>query len=113
MSEPIRVRPEDLEASGLAVDRHVVDVEAGHARADARIQTAQAGLVGMSAAAVEVKLAEWQATTQELTARLADHAEAFHASGVDFDATDIGEAQAIGAVGAQTAQADATADGAD
>jgi hypothetical protein len=110
MSEPIRVRPENLEASGLAVDRHVLDVETGHARADARIQTAQAGLVGLSAAAVEVKLAEWQATTQELTARLADHAEAFHASGVDFDATDIGNAQAIGAIGGQ---ADATADGAD
>lgn len=99
--EPIRVIPGELLTSGALVEGHAADVEAGHAMADARIQGAQPGLVGLSALAVEAKLAQWQATTQALTTRLADHAQAFQTGGVGFETTETRNAQSIAAVGAE------------
>jgi len=103
MAERIRVVPEDLLISGSQVESHAADVEAGHAASDARIQAAQAGMVGMSSAAVEAKLAQWQATTAALTARLRDHAEAFTTSGIDYRDADLLNAAAIADVGEQGA----------
>ncbi|HYR17522.1 MAG TPA: WXG100 family type VII secretion target [Mycobacterium sp.] len=104
MAERIRVVPEDLLISGAQVEGNAADVEAGHAESDARIQAAQAGMVGMSAAAVEAKLSQWQATTAALTARLTDHAEAFTTSGIDYRDTDLRNAAAIADVGEQGAE---------
>jgi hypothetical protein len=61
-------------------------------------------MVGMSAAAVEAKLSQWQATTAALTARLTDHAEAFTTSGIDYRDTDLRNAAAIADVGEQGAE---------
>jgi WXG100 family type VII secretion target len=104
MAERIRVVPEDLLISGSQVEGHAAEVEAGHAASDARIQAAQAGMVGMSSAAVEAKLAQWQATTAALTARLTDHAEAFTTSGIDYRDADLLNAAAIADVGEQGAE---------
>jgi uncharacterized protein YukE len=104
MAERIRVAPDDLLIAGVRVQGHAADVEAGHAAADARIQAAQEGMVGMSAAAMESKLTQWQATTAALTARLTDHADALTTSGIDYSDSDLHNAAAIADVGEQGAE---------
>jgi WXG100 family type VII secretion target len=104
MSEPIQVSPEDLLAAGAQVERHAADVQGGHAAADARIQSAQTGMVGMSAAAVEAKLAQWQLTTAALHQRLTDQAQAFTTSGAGYHDTDTDNATSIAKVGEEGAQ---------
>ena len=99
MSRLIRVTPPDLVTSAAQVHGHAAEVEAGHGLADARIQAAQAGLVGLSAVAVATKLAQWQATTQALCARLSDHAQALQVSGVGFQGTETRNAESVAGVG--------------
>ena len=99
MAEPIRVSPAELLTAGAQVEGQATEVEACHAAADARIQAAQPGLVGLSAIAVEAKLGQWQATTKLLCARLTDHAAAFHASAIGFHEREIHNRQSVADLG--------------
>jgi uncharacterized protein YukE len=105
LSDSIRVSPSELLTSGALVEGHAADVEAGHGMADARIQGAQVGLVGLSAVAVEAKLVQWHAATQALCARLTGHAQAFRASGIGFGDTETRNAESVAQIGVHGAQA--------
>jgi WXG100 family type VII secretion target len=104
MADRIRVVPEGLMIAGAKVKCHADDVEADHAASDARIESAQTGMVGTSAAAMETKLAQWQATTAALTERLTDHARALTAGGAEYSESDRQNAAAIADVGRQGTQ---------
>ncbi len=80
----LRVSPEDLVTSGLVVTGHGEDVATKHAAADGRIEAAQAGWRGLSAAAMSVRAQTWLGTTTALLTRMSDHAQALHASAQGF-----------------------------
>jgi uncharacterized protein YukE len=63
------------------------------------MEAAQAGWTGLSGAALMAKSAEWQTTTATLVTRLTDHAQAFTASGVEFQETDDLNAEQLRDVG--------------
>ena len=100
MSRLICVVAEDLHVSATVVNCHAQDVEALHASADAQIEAAQPGLMGLSAAAIAEKAATWQGVTQALCAQLADHSAAFRTSALDYQTTDDHNAGAVGQIGA-------------
>lgn len=81
MPEPLKVDPIDLHMSADHMGVHHADLRAAHTGADSNIEAAQAGWVGTSAAALKAKLAEWQATTEELCGSIADHERAFRTAG--------------------------------
>lgn len=74
------VNIEDLVASGVAVTGHGEDMAAKHCAADSRIDGAQGGWQGRSAAAMTTRMAAWSATTTTLLTRLSDHAQGLHTS---------------------------------
>lgn len=80
MPEPLRVDPVDLHVSANHMNVHHADLRAAHAEADNDIEAAQTGRVGASAAALQAKLAEWQATTGQLCGSIAEHEQAFRAA---------------------------------
>lgn len=80
MAEPLKFDPADLHVSADHMSVHHTDLRAAHTAADSDIEGSQAGWVGASAAALAAKLAEWQATTQQLCGSMADHEQAFRAA---------------------------------
>ena len=80
----LKVNIEDLAASGVAVTGHGEDVAAKHAAADGRVDAAQAGWQGASAAAMAALSSQWSTTTTALVTRLSDHAQGLHASAEGF-----------------------------
>ncbi len=106
----LRVNIEDVSASGVAVNAHGEDVAVKHAAAASRIDAAQAGWQGASAAAMALLSEQWLATTSALVTRLSDHAQALHASAQGFAEMEQRNsqqleqpAQAANAIAAQTA----------
>jgi WXG100 family type VII secretion target len=71
MADHLKVDPIDLHMSAAHMDVHHADLRAVHAAADGAIEGAQAGWVGASAAALQSKMAEWQATTTRLCGDIA------------------------------------------
>jgi WXG100 family type VII secretion target len=86
--EPLEVDPIDLHISAGHMSVHHADLRAAHAEADSDIEGAQAGWVGTSAAALQAKLAEWQATTEQLCGNIADHEQAFRAAAQKYTTVD-------------------------
>jgi uncharacterized protein YukE len=97
----IEVVPGDLQLSAKFIDCHAEDIETQHAAAHTEIESAQPGLVGMSAAAIAEKAAEWQTVTQALCAQLTDHSAAFRDSAIGYHTTDDHNAEKIGELGAE------------
>jgi WXG100 family type VII secretion target len=93
--EPLKVNPADLHLSADRMSVHHADLRAAHAAADSDIESAQSGWVGASAAALQAKLAEWQATTEQLCGSIADHERAFRAAGNRYQAVDGHSADSI------------------
>ncbi|WP_099021119.1 WXG100 family type VII secretion target [Mycolicibacterium palauense] len=105
----LRVNIEDLIASGVAVTGHGEDVAMRHADADGRVEVAQGGWRGASAAALAAKSAAWLQTTGTLLTRMSDHAQGLHTSAQCFCEMEEGgsraleiPAQAADAITAQT-----------
>ena len=73
--DDIRLNIEKLTTSGLAVTNHGEDVAAKHVTADGKIETAQGGWQGQSAAAMATRWAAWQETTGTLLTRMSGHAQ--------------------------------------
>ncbi|SRX94723.1 hypothetical protein MSP7336_02983 [Mycobacterium shimoidei] len=88
MPQPLKFDLADLHISANHMSVHHADLKAAHAEADTDIQNAQAGWVGASAAALQGKLAEWQATTEQLCGNIADHEQAFRAARNAYQRTD-------------------------
>lgn len=91
----LRVNIEQLAASGTAVNNHGEDVATKHAAAASRIDAAQAGWQGASAAAMALLSDQWVATTSALVTRLSDHAQGLHASAQGFTEMEQRNAQAL------------------
>ncbi|OYN76156.1 WXG100 family type VII secretion target [Mycolicibacterium sphagni] len=91
----LRVNIEHLAASGIAVTGHVENVAAKHAAAAGRIDAAQAGWQGASAAAMALLSEQWVATTSALVTRLSDHAQGLHASALGFTEMEHQNSQAL------------------
>jgi WXG100 family type VII secretion target len=106
MPKKIHVDPDQLLISATRVDGHATEVKDTHAASHARIQDAQPGLVGSSAAAIESKLTEWQGVTRALHTVITDHAHAFRTSAAGFANTESRNAQAVAEVGAKTPNRD-------
>lgn len=92
--ERLKVDPIDLHMSADQMSAHHADLRATHAAADSDIQGAQSGWVGVSAAALQAKLAEWQSTTEQLCGTIASHERAFRAARDRYRAVD-GESAAV------------------
>jgi len=73
MGNSLRVDPVDVHMSSGHMDVHHADLTAAHTAADGEIEGAQAGWVGASAAALQSKMTEWQATTTKLCGDIAAH----------------------------------------
>lgn len=80
----LKVNIEDLVASGMTVTGHGEDVAMKHCTADTRIETAQGGWQGRSAASMTTRLTAWSQTTTTLVTRLADHAQGLHTCAQSF-----------------------------
>jgi WXG100 family type VII secretion target len=77
MADHLKVDPVDLHISSDHMDMHHVELQAAHAAADGAIEGAQTGWVGASAAALQSKMAQWQATTTRLCGDIASHGAAY------------------------------------
>lgn len=88
MTEPLEVDPLDLHLSADHLGVHHAELRTAHTAADGDIEAAQAGWVGASAAALQAKLADWQATTEQLCGSIADHEQAFRAAKNQYQAVD-------------------------
>ena len=81
MADRLRAYPPDLWVSAEQVAMHNEDLRAAHARADANIEATTSGWAGSSAIAMQSKVAEWQAFTQQMCARLDEHHAHFRSTG--------------------------------
>lgn len=95
MPEPLKVDPIDLHISADQMSIHHAELRAAHAEADSDIEGAQAGWVGASAAALQAKLAKWQAATEQLCGSIAGHEQAFRAAAQQYETVDEDGAQKI------------------
>ncbi|WP_197380792.1 WXG100 family type VII secretion target [Mycolicibacterium mengxianglii] len=97
----LKVNVEDLVASGVTVTGHGEDVAMKHNAADTRIETAQGGWQGRSAASMTLRLAAWSTTTTALLTRLSDHAQGLHSCAQEFCAMEERHAEALEEPGRQ------------
>jgi WXG100 family type VII secretion target len=100
----VQVDPGDLYQSARFVDSHAQDIQSEHSFAQSQIQSAQPGLVGLSAAAIAEKAAEWQAVTQAFYTRLSGYSTAFQNSGLIYETTDHDNAIHLDQVGAEASR---------
>jgi uncharacterized protein YukE len=92
----------DLEAlagSASHVTGQAEDLAIAHLASDNRIEAAQSGWVGSSAAALSIKAAAWRETSRTLLTRVGGHAMALHSDGIAFAAMEREGADALRAVG--------------
>ena len=95
MADPVKVDPVDLRMSSDHLDMHHGELLAAHTAANGAMEEAQAGWVGTSAAALQTKLAEWQAVTAELCGDIAAHGEAFRTAAAGYESTDTNSAEKL------------------
>jgi len=81
MADHLRAYPPDLWVSADQVAMHNEELRTAHARADARIAATSSGWAGASAVAMRAKVAEWQAFTQQMCAKLDEHHAHFRSTG--------------------------------
>ncbi|MBB3606376.1 WXG100 family type VII secretion target [Mycolicibacterium sp. BK556] len=91
----LRVNIEHLAASGIAVTSHGEDVGTTHDAAAGRIDAAQAGWQGVSAAAMVLLSEQWVGTTSALVTRLSDHAQELRTGGQGFAAMEQRHSQEL------------------
>ncbi|MGB3485287.1 MAG: WXG100 family type VII secretion target [Mycobacterium sp.] len=97
----LKVSIEDLVASGVAVTGHGENVAAKHCTADSRIESAQGGWQGQSAASMALRMAAWSITTTTLLTRLSDHAQGLHTCAQEFCSMEERHAEALKVPGQQ------------
>lgn len=95
MPRQLRVDPIDLHMSSDHVDMHHAELATAHTAANSAIEAAQVGWVGASAALLQTRFAEWQATTTHLTTELAAHSAAYRTAANTYVHNDDHSAEAI------------------
>ena len=91
----VRVDPVDLRMSSDHLDMHHAELLAAHTGANGAIEEAQTGWVGMSAAALQAKFADWQAATTDLCGDIAAHGEAFRTAAAGYQNIDTDGAEKL------------------
>ena len=84
MPEPLNVAAELLIVSGALADDQAHNLLADHARADSAVDSALAGWVGRSAAALSASATTWAITTQDLATRVCEYGAALRITGMAF-----------------------------
>lgn len=97
---PLRVNIEDMVGSAVYVSGQGEDLAMGHLASDNKMESAQAGWQGISAAALSAKLASWHPKSQALLTRVADHAQGLHTAAQTFQETEVERARVLRRVGA-------------
>lgn len=97
----LKVNIEDLVASGVKVTGHGEDVAMKHCTADTRIETAQGGWQGRSAASLTLRMTEWSTATTTLLTQLSNHAQGLHTCAQEFCAMEERHTEALEAPGRQ------------
>ena len=97
----LKVNVEDLVTSGVMVTGHGEDVAVKHCTADTRIESAQAGWQGRSAASMTLRLSAWSTTTTALLTQLSDHAQGLHTCAQEFCAMEERHTEALKEPGRQ------------
>lgn len=95
MPKDLDVDPIDLRLSSDHMDMHHADLSAAHGAANADIEAAQAGWVGVSGAALQTKFAEWQAATAAITSDIASHRAAFSSAAEGYATADGDSAETL------------------
>lgn len=93
--QPLRVDTDDLRRSADFMDMHAEDLRREHAAADTSIADSAAEWVGASAAALQAKIAEWQAVTAHATGEFAYHNAAFKKVAAAFETMDDDSAASL------------------
>ena len=83
-AENFRVDLEALASSAAHVSGQGEDLAAAHVSSDNRIEAAQPGWVGGSAAALSARTAAWLETSRRLLTRVGGHALQLNDDGIDF-----------------------------
>ena len=87
--EPLNVDAELLIVSGALADDQAHDLLARHTRADSAVDSALAGWVGRSAAALSATAATWATATRDLAAQVCEHGAALRITGMAFADMDL------------------------
>lgn len=99
MPPALNVDPESLLSSGAVVDGQSQRIFAVLSSADATVDDALTGWVGLSRTALADRAARWISDTASLSARLYSHGESLRISGVSFAGMDHDHAEVLAAVG--------------
>jgi hypothetical protein len=84
----LKIDPIDLALSADHMDMHGNDLQVAHTSANAALKGAAAGWVGMSAAALQARMADLQAVTDELHGQISTIGEQFRIASGMYSATD-------------------------
>lgn len=91
----LRVDPVDLALSADHMDMHGCDLRVSHAAANAAIDSAGAGWVGTSAAALQARLSELQAVTDDLCLQITTMGEHFRIASQRYSQSDSASADVL------------------
>lgn len=91
----LRVDPVDLALSADHMDMHGRDLHVSHASANAAIDSAAPGWVGTSAVALQARLAELQAVTDDLLVQITTMGEHFRIASQRYSQSDTSSADAL------------------
>ncbi|BBX97431.1 WXG100 family type VII secretion target [Mycobacterium lacus] len=95
----LQISPQQWLSSSAHVTAHGEDLAAAHLSCDYRIQAAQSGWQGASAAALSAKMDDWLEASRALLTRIGDHARGLHEAGVQHAAAEQERARALAQVG--------------
>ena len=98
-AENFRVDLEALASSAAHVSGQGEDLAAAHVSSDNRIEAAQPGWVGGSAAALSARTAAWLETSRRLMTRVGGHALQLNDDGIDFSASESENVEKLRALG--------------
>ncbi|BBY21315.1 hypothetical protein [Mycobacterium stomatepiae] len=99
----IKIDVEQLTTSGRHVSGQAEDLAAGFLTADNRMEAAQYGWAGASAAALSTRAARWLPVSQALVGWVGDHGFALQDAAVAHAAAEAQRAQALADVAARAA----------
>lgn len=91
----LRVDPVDLALSADHLDMHGRDLQVAHASANAAVDSAGPGWVGTSAVALQARLAEWQAVTDDLYLQITTMGQHLRVASQRYSQSDATSADAL------------------
>ena len=88
MPQPIKVDPQELAHAAERLRGHAEQLRAGHGSSLATADSAQPGLVGQSARAINARTQRWQTTTADLHRVLTSQADALSSAAAAYAQTE-------------------------